>query len=673
MYAARRRPRRVRAFLAIVITLAVGVVPLTMTDAAHAGPRHPSAVDEDEFESAPCAVDVPARYEDRVRCGHLTVPERRDAGADPERTLRLPFAVIAAGSEAPAADPLVVPTIGDTGAGTLHALPALLAAEWMYADRDVILVEQRGGVLAEPSLDCPELSTGAFIDDGTLVTGDAADARRLTLMQQCRDRLVADGIDLSAYTSAASAADLADLRAALGYDAWNLYGAEYGSRLALTVLRDQPAGIRSVVLDGVQPPNVNRYEVLPAGFEGALTAVIAACAADAHCAEAYPDLADTLEQVFARAQSDPLSVTASFDGSPVRVELTPPVIADGIRSALRDTESVRALPFVVDQLARGRADAAAPFAQRTLEAADSPAEGLALSIDCAEEIPFNDDARISEAAATGVFAPRLPVRPIREECAAWGVPALSPIENDVVPSGLPVLLLTGDFDPSAPLTSVQAAVVGLSRTAALTLPYAGHDTVASGGCPADIAEGFLRDPLTSPDIGCVDREVPPRFVTTADIDPSSAIRRAYADIIVQRDPVQIAVGGLTSVGLVLTLLYGIGYGLAWLVRRRGGAPEGAVLAASVSAAAHLTFVGALALVIAATDRAVLIFGLPPAAWPLILLPLVGLAAAVVLIVLLVRAWAGGDGSFGDRLVLSLSALASVGFTAWLIGRGLLVW
>ena len=63
------------------------------------------------------------------------------------------------------------------------------------------------------------------------------------------ERLVGEEINLAAYNSPASAADLNDLRLALGYKEWNLYGRSYGGRLALTVMRDYPTGIRSVILD----------------------------------------------------------------------------------------------------------------------------------------------------------------------------------------------------------------------------------------------------------------------------------------------------------------------------------------------------------------------------------------------------------------------------------------
>ena len=61
----------------------------------------------------------------------------------------------------------------------------------------------------------------------------------------CRDRLDAAGINLSAYNSAASAADLNDLRQALGYESWNLYGVSYGARLALTATPDAGYQVKS--------------------------------------------------------------------------------------------------------------------------------------------------------------------------------------------------------------------------------------------------------------------------------------------------------------------------------------------------------------------------------------------------------------------------------------------
>jgi pimeloyl-ACP methyl ester carboxylesterase len=76
--------------------------------------------------------------------------------------------------------------------------------------------------------------------------------------QSCRDLLVSQGFDLTAYNSIANASDLNDLRQALGHAQWNLYGTSYGTRVALVTMRAYPDGIRSAVLDSVLPPQIDR-------------------------------------------------------------------------------------------------------------------------------------------------------------------------------------------------------------------------------------------------------------------------------------------------------------------------------------------------------------------------------------------------------------------------------
>src|SRR6185503_15624183 len=97
------------------------------------------------------------------------------------------------------------------------------------------------------------------------------------------------GVDPASATSAENAADVNDLRLALGYDQWNLYGVSYGTRLALTVVRDYPQSVRSVILDSVYPLQVNLYTDLPENFDRALKVLFETCAADADCSSTYPD------------------------------------------------------------------------------------------------------------------------------------------------------------------------------------------------------------------------------------------------------------------------------------------------------------------------------------------------------------------------------------------------
>src|SRR5206468_1836815 len=121
--------------------------------------------------------------------------------------------------------------------------------------RSVIIIDQRGTGRSLPSLACPEFSQAQLAalgeDGGAASTADAL----VRGARACHDRLVREGIDLHAYSTTENAADVADLRRALGIHEWNLVGNSYGSRLALTVLRDHPQGVRALGLSGVYPPN----------------------------------------------------------------------------------------------------------------------------------------------------------------------------------------------------------------------------------------------------------------------------------------------------------------------------------------------------------------------------------------------------------------------------------
>jgi pimeloyl-ACP methyl ester carboxylesterase len=175
------------------------------------------------FNDAPCAFRVPKGP--WVRCGWLSVPENRKRPGG--RTIRLHVAIYKSRSQQPAPDPIVW-LVGGPG-GRAHTLSSALferVVEPFLGRRDFIVFDVRGTGYSEPALDCPDRS------------GEPA-----KWLPACHERLSAIA-DLSSYNSAAVAADLADLRRALGLKEWNLLGESYGTRLALVAMRDFPEGIR---------------------------------------------------------------------------------------------------------------------------------------------------------------------------------------------------------------------------------------------------------------------------------------------------------------------------------------------------------------------------------------------------------------------------------------------
>ena len=111
----------------------------------------------------------------------------------------------------------------------------------LNADREVIFVDQRGTHHADPCLGCRGGISSSY-DAVSLPFAAESTAADAAAIQECRDQLAATGVDLAAYNSAENAADIADLRVAMGIDTWNVYGVSYGSKLALVRPARSPAG-----------------------------------------------------------------------------------------------------------------------------------------------------------------------------------------------------------------------------------------------------------------------------------------------------------------------------------------------------------------------------------------------------------------------------------------------
>jgi pimeloyl-ACP methyl ester carboxylesterase len=265
------------------------------------------------FARADCWFRHPEKYE--VVCGYLAVPENRVLPSG--RTIRLPVVIIPTTSVVPFADPVLF--IGG-GPGTpvgldeegMKAWWIRLDHSWSLQRHDLILFEQRGVGRAEPNLDCPEFQA---VNIGILRTG-ADESKVRSLLEDaaiaCRDRLLGEGHDLAGYTTAASAADIADLRTSLGIEQWTLFGISYGTRLALTVMRDYPEGIRSVILDSIYPPQVYGFQEGPLLVPRALKRLFARCAADEICSQDFPDIERRFRNLVARLDASLILLRASI-------------------------------------------------------------------------------------------------------------------------------------------------------------------------------------------------------------------------------------------------------------------------------------------------------------------------------------------------------------------------
>ncbi|MBX3086737.1 MAG: alpha/beta fold hydrolase [Anaerolineae bacterium] len=495
--------RKASAVLALVIALSTMAAFPQPIRADNQVPR---------YEETRCRFQLPDNY--RIRCGNLIVLEDRTKpdGA----TIALHVAVVRAKSRNATDDPIVY-LDGGPGGHTLETLDILLPEFFAkYAvKRDFILFDQRGVGLSEPALECSELEYSRIDLLRRAVTEDEANVERNKALQECHDRLVNDGINLAAYNSHENAADLNDLRTVLGYQEWNLYGISYGTRLALTAMRDFPEGIRSVVLDSTYPPNAALYEDIPSSAARSFQALFDGCAANKVCARAFPKLDSVFYTLVKDLNENPVSVSVSFSKRNFKVVVTGNRVLDTLFDLMYSTSAIPYLPGMIWDIKEGNYD---DIAKRILEnnigTRSIVSTGMYYSVQCQEEVEFSTQAQLDAADAkypeqNGTFSGSN----IFKICQGWGLGRAPAIENKAVSSDIPTLILSGEYDPITPPTYAEMAAKSLSNAYMFEFPGIGHGVSVSGICPSSIMQQFLENPYRQPSSGCIRKMKGPDFVT----------------------------------------------------------------------------------------------------------------------------------------------------------------
>lgn len=465
------------------------------------------------FERAPCPGELPALK--RARCGFLIVPESR--GQPRRRTIQLAVAIVPAVASKPAPDPLVYLAGGPGGIPFLEA-QRLVDARF-NRDRDVILMAQRGTLYSKPALTCPVIDE--FNRRALGLAYDVESTRRLhvTATRTCHDRLLAMGVDLSAYNTTENAADFADLRRALGYAQWNVFGVSYGTDLALVLMRTHPEGIRSVVLDSTVPPDRVTFPAFWPNARDGFQNLFRACFAQVRCRTSYPRLEDTFTRLVRTLEARPTS--AIVKGSPglglTKVEIDGGAVANWLVSMSFATPAYKDVPLWIARLASGKADEIAASRAALVTPPGYIGYGLTFGVFCRESFPFGSKEQILAAARK--VLPAYPASVLAEppqftympdDCRIWNVPAVPASFREPTRSRIPVLFVSGTFDAVTPPRWAKAAAATLPNAKIVEISGVGHFATPESKCAQTIVASFLLRPA-APDMHCARAQRVPAF------------------------------------------------------------------------------------------------------------------------------------------------------------------
>jgi pimeloyl-ACP methyl ester carboxylesterase len=473
-------------------------------------------LDLSRLEPAPALYPAPGSVQ--VDCGYLKVSENRK-NADGS-CLRLYVTVVRSRSPQPRPDPIIWLN-GGPGEHSAEAIQLMggEVGEHLLAERDLIVFDQRGAGKSEPSLLCPELDQCRIRIATTNPPAEERSRLYLEAALRARDRFVAQGIDLSAFNTVENAADVNDLRRALGLERVNIYGQSYGTRLALATMRDHAEGIRSVILDSVLPVQVDIYAEAVTHAAQSFELIFRACRADPEADRAYPHLRQVFYDLVARLNARPekLRTNDPCTGEALEVWLTGEVFVGLVFVSLFQNSAVAELPRLIYQAHHREYAVLADRISSLLKGYSEISWGLQHSV-------FSTDQPIGAATRDAIAAGGDPelghmsswvtpwlsdhIVPLAE---LWGARPDKPPHPEPVSSSLPTLVLAGEYDQSTPAAWGRQACETLSNSFHFEFPGRTHGVITGGPCVLEIMDQFLSDPFAEPASDCLSAMGPPSF------------------------------------------------------------------------------------------------------------------------------------------------------------------
>ena len=441
-----------------------------------------------------------------AECGNLTVLEN---AAQPDgRRIQLRVARVKAINRRKDPDPLFVLAGGPGMAATTFYASAFFAFERIHRDRDIVLVDQRGTGLSNP-LNCPQ-------DDNDLY--HASDAKVAAEAQRCLTTLQKTA-RVEFYTTSIAVQDLDKVRDALGYQRINLYGVSYGTRVAQHYARRFPDRTRSVILDGVVPPQLALGPATAINAEQALTRILERCTHDTECSKHFGDPSVAYHAIRSSLQAKPVPVTLAdpTSGDMQKFEFTSYHLATVLRLGSYTAEQAALLPLML----HGATDTPAnllPLASQFLMVnktyGDAVAYGMHNSIVCSEDIPYWDLTKVDRAALEKTYLGTAQLDGLRSICSIWPHGPVDADFHEPLRTNVPILLFSGSDDPVTPPADAEQAKQGFTHSVHIVLKGFGHGQLTAPCVDRVMASFVSRGTVEGLDFSCVHNDRPmPFFVT----------------------------------------------------------------------------------------------------------------------------------------------------------------
>jgi pimeloyl-ACP methyl ester carboxylesterase len=403
--------------------------------------------------------------------GRFYVPESRDR--DTTHLIRLAFLRWKSTSPKPGAP--IVYLAGGPGipGSTLARVPAYARLfEKLRALGDVIVPDQRGTGLSEPSLACAPSPP-----DPTMFESETAMRQAiLKQVQRCVAPFRADGIAIEAFDTHESANDVEDIRRALGADRLRLVASSYGCELALETIRLFGSRVQRAALSGVRSPD--KALKLPGVLDLQLRRISGLVAKDSSYAS-NPTVEVLTRALIGELDKRPISLSTApvSGGAQEPMKIAGAGLAAVLQGDLTDPRAVIAVPAMLNAMAAGDFRFFLSRLQILFNTMATGASIMSVSANCASGANPERITQVEREAAGSPFGNvrNLYMDPVL--CGAIGAHDLGPRYRARIYSLVPTLFLSGSLDATTPSFEAEEVSWGFPNGVHIVVDNGFHDTL----------------------------------------------------------------------------------------------------------------------------------------------------------------------------------------------------
>jgi pimeloyl-ACP methyl ester carboxylesterase len=388
--------------------------------------------------------------------------------------------------------------------------PATSAATGSFIEiADLVVVGQRGIGTSKP--DTLYDRAAAEAKKAAFFRGEIGEREAIEALQGAWARAQqfweSKGYDLRGFNVMEAAADVNDLRKALGYDRISLVGGSFGSHWAMAVMRQYPQSVARAVLSGVEGPD-HTYD-MPSHVLNALRRIAAE-------AEASPELRDLIPQgglieafktILSRVEKEPVEIELAAPGSDQRqrVRLGAPAVqrlALGYSGGAVRRSEIRAWPAEILAMYKGDFRKAAEWTARS---GGSPyREASVFALDRGSGISRVRRARLQADPASAVLGPlNWDLEVIAQ---IWGSDLGDEFRGNFY-TKIPTLMVQGDWDVATPLENALELIPYFKNGKLVVVKCGSHAAWVESLAASESFRLAMRRFLASGDLSGVPNEV----------------------------------------------------------------------------------------------------------------------------------------------------------------------